>query len=142
MRFIFRVFHISVWRIRAERLSGLSLCFENGAYLTAGILGIKFIKDIDKRGHVVFSLVCTIYAVVNGNEANIGIGENHLCIHIDFQIVAPQAAHVFYDNRADPSLVHQPHKPLPIGTVKVRARKTVIYEKCGVVKPVFVCVLL
>ena len=77
------------------RLSGLSLCFENGSYLTASILSIKFIKDINKRGHVVFSLVCTIYAVVNGNEANIGIGENHLCIHTDFQIVAPQAAHVF-----------------------------------------------
>ena len=85
VRFVFRVLHISVWLVRAERLAGLSLCFENGAYLTTGILGVKFIKDIDKRGHVVFSLVCTIYAVVNGNEANIGIEENHLRIHTDFQ---------------------------------------------------------
>ena len=33
VQLVFRVFDIPVWRIRANRLSRLSLCFENGSYL-------------------------------------------------------------------------------------------------------------
>ena len=46
VRFVLPVLYISVWRIRAERLAGLSLCLEYGAYLAAGVLRIKFVKNM------------------------------------------------------------------------------------------------
>ena len=55
MQLVLRVFDIPVWRIRAERLSRLSLCLENGAYLPARILGVELVENVDERCHVVHS---------------------------------------------------------------------------------------
>ena len=95
VRFIFRVFHISVWRIRTQRLAGLPLCLEHCAYLATGVFGVKFVKNIDERSHVVFRLIGTVYAVVDSDETNVGIGKYHFRVHTDLQIIASQTAHIF-----------------------------------------------
>lgn len=53
MQLVLRVFDISVWRIRAERLSRLSFCFENSSYLPARVLGVELVENVDERRHVI-----------------------------------------------------------------------------------------
>ena len=43
VKLVFRVFYIPVGRICAERLSGLTFCFEYRPYLTTCVFGVKLI---------------------------------------------------------------------------------------------------
>lgn len=142
VRFVFRVFHISVWRIRTQWLAGLPLCLKHCAYLAACVFGIKFVKNIDERGHVVFSLVCTIYTVVDSNETNVGIGKHHFRVHTDLQIITSQTAHILYNDRADSALIYQSHEPIPIRPVKGSAAVTIVHKQECVAETVVICVLL
>ena len=54
------------------------------------ILGIELIENVDERCHVIFGAVDAVHAVVDGDEANIGIGKDHLSVHADLKVVSAQ----------------------------------------------------
>ena len=49
VQLVLRVFNIPVWWIRAEWLPRLPLCFENGSYLPACVLGVELVENVDER---------------------------------------------------------------------------------------------
>ena len=61
MMLVFRILHITVWRGRCKRLAGIALCLKYGLYLTAGVLGIELVEDVDERRHVVLGAVVTVH---------------------------------------------------------------------------------
>ena len=48
-----------------------------------------------------------IHAVVHGDEPDVHAGEYDLSVMTNLQVVAPEATHVFHDDRADLSCFHQ-----------------------------------
>ena len=86
--FILRVFDVAIGRIRTQRLAGLSFGFEHSPDFAAGILGIELIENVDERCHVIFGAVDAVHAVVDGDEADVGIGKDHLGVHTDLQIIS------------------------------------------------------
>ena len=100
------------------------------------------LKNIDERSHVIFRLIGAVYAVVDGNETNVGIGKHHFRVHTDLQIITPQTAHILYNDRADSALIYQSHEPIPIRPVKGSAAVTIVHEQGCVAETVVVGVLL
>lgn len=143
MSLVLRVFDILIWRIDAEQLAGLTFRFENGSYLKTCILGIELIGNIDERGHVVLSLICSVHAVVVCDKADVGMGKYHF--HGTYR---PSDNHdtggSWFFTRIVPTLpfIYQFHETLPIRPVKGRTAVAVIYERGRVAKTVIVCVLL
>ena len=90
MVFVLRVFDVAVGRVRAQRFAGLPFGFEHSPNLSAGVLGIELIENVDERGHVIFGAVDAVHAVVDGDEADVGIGKDHLGVHTDLQIISAQ----------------------------------------------------
>jgi hypothetical protein len=140
--FILRVFDIPIRRVCAERLSGLTLGFEHGPDLAAGVLGIEFIEDIDERRHIVLGAVDAVNTVVDGDEADVGIGENHLGIHTDLQIVSAKPGHILDDDRSDKAVINHGAEPVPVRTVKIRTAVTVVHKELRVPKAIVISVLL
>ena len=114
MIFILRVFQITVWRIRAERLSGIALAAKHGFYLFAGVLGVEFVENIDEWRHVIINLILAVHTIVNGDKANIMRREYHLRIHANLKVIPTKAAHILYDDDADSVFINKAGKPLPI----------------------------
>ena len=142
MQAVLRVFDIPVWRIRAEWLASLSFRLENGAYLAARVFGVELVENVDERRHVVFSLIVAVNAVVDGDEADVGVRENHLRVHTDLQIITTEAAHILYDNRANLAVIHQFHEPVPVRAVEGRAAVAIVHEQGCVAETVIIRVLL
>ena len=57
---------------------------------SGGLFNRALIEYIDERRHVVLGAVDTVHTVVDGNEANIGIGKDHLSVHADLKVVSAQ----------------------------------------------------
>ena len=118
VQLILRVFDIPVWRVRTKWISRLHLCFENGADFAACVLGVELIENVDERRHVVIRLIVAVNAVVDGDKADVGVWENHLRVHTDFQIITTEAAHIFYNDCADLAVIHQFHETVPVRSVE------------------------
>lgn len=140
--FIRWVFDITVRQISAKRLARLSLGFEHSSDFTAGVLGIKFVENIDERRHVVLHLVVAVHAIIDGNKTDVGIGKNHLRVHPDFQVITTEAAHVLHNNGAYLALIHQRHQAVPVRPVERGAAVAIIDEKGKVGEAIVSSVLL
>lgn len=82
-------------------------------------------------------LVGTVHTTIDGNEPHVILWECDLGIHPNFQIISTDAAH---DDRTDLSVFHQRHHALPIRSLNVRARVTVIYKELRIAEAVFLCI--
>lgn len=136
------VLEVAVGRLGTQRFTGLALCFEHRTDFLAGVLSVPFIDNIKERGKITVLLVCTVHTVVDGYEADISAGQNHLGVVAYFEVVSAQSAHILNDNRSDLTFVHQGHKPLPIRSVKVRTAVAIVYEELCVAEAVVICVFL
>ena len=130
--FIVRVFEIAIRRIGTQRLAGFTLRLEHRSDFLTGVLGIPFVDDVEKRSKIAVLLIGAVYAVVDGNEPDIGTGQHHLGVVAYLEVVSSQSAHVLDNDRADLALVHQCHKALPIRSFEVRPTESIVNEKRGV----------
>ena len=66
---------------------------EHGADFPAGVAGVKLVHNVAERGKIIIAFQ-TVYTVIDGNQPDTALPQN---LHdlADFQIVTPQAAHVF-----------------------------------------------
>lgn len=142
MVFILRVLDVTIRWVSAERLSGLTFEFEHSADFTAGVLGIELIEDIDERRHIVLGAVDAVNTVVDGNEADVGIGENHLGIHTDLQTVSAKLGHILDDDRSYKAVINHTAEPVPVRTVKISTAVTVIHKELCVPKSIVISVFL
>ena len=77
------ILDITIGRICAEWLSCLTFRLKYRPYLSAGILGVKLVKDVDEGRHIVIHLIIAVNTVVDSNKADIRIREDHLRVHPD-----------------------------------------------------------
>ena len=140
--FILRIFDIAVGWIRADWLARLALGFFDCLDLPAGVLCIEFVEDIDKRRHVVFCLAIAVDTVVYGDEADIRIRDNHLCVHANLQIIPSKSAHVFDDDRSHTVFIDKRHQTFPVRAVKVCAGKAVINEELCIGESILIRIFL
>lgn len=98
------------------------------------------LDNIDERDELIVLLVSAVHTAVDGNEPHGILRECDLGIHPHFQIISTDAAHVLRDDRTDLSVFHQRHHALPIRSLKVRARVTVIYKELRIAEAVFLCI--
>ena len=82
-------------------LAGLAFALPCSANLFGGIAGIHFVEHIADRGKLTFA-ACAVHAVIDGNEMNAKLRENNIGIHSHLEIIAPEAAHVLYNDTLDP----------------------------------------
>jgi hypothetical protein len=74
------------------------LAFLTALIFAARVLGVEFIKDVDKRRHVIVLMAVAVHTVVDGDEADICIREDHLRVHSDFEVVPSKSAHILYND--------------------------------------------
>ena len=65
---------------------------EHGADFPAGVAGVKLVHNVAERGKIIIAFQ-TVHTVIDGDQPDTALPQN---LHdlADFQIVAPQAAHV------------------------------------------------
>ncbi len=73
--------------------------FHHGTDLFTGVLGIKIVKKITKRGEIIVSTL-TVHPIIDGNESHIIAGKNDFRITTDLQVVPSKTAHVLDDPSA------------------------------------------
>ena len=83
------------------------------------------LEHIADRGKLTFA-ACAVHAVIDGNEMNAKLRENNIGIHSHLEIIAPEAAHVLYDDALDPSCLDVGKHTLEARTVEVCAGITVV----------------
>lgn len=66
----------------------LAFRLKNRAYFLAGVLGVPLVDDIEERREIAVLLVCTVEAVIDGNEAYVGAGKKHFCVISDLEIIS------------------------------------------------------
>ena len=115
-------------------LAAHALGLEHGADFPAGVAGVKLVHDVAERSKIVVTFQ-TVHTVIDGDQPDTTLPQN---LHdlTDFQIVAPQAAHVLYDDGLHPSGLDFLHHRQKARTVKTGSRYAVIGEVCGVRQPI------
>ena len=83
---------------------------------------LKYIAD---SGKLVFS-ACTVNTVIDGDKVYAKLREKNIRIHTHLQIVAPESAHILYDDALDFTSLNIGKHMLEARTVKVRSRIAVI----------------
>ena len=83
------------------------------------------LEHITDRGKLTFA-ACAVHAVIDGNEMNAKLRKNNIGIHSHLEIIAPEAAHVLYDDTLDPPSLDVCKHTLEARTVEVRAGVTVV----------------
>ena len=84
----------------ASASSNLMVNDINGGKLSLGSYAMQF----DGYGAVVQKVLPeyrSAHAVIDGNEMNAKLRENNIGIHSHLEIIAPEAAHVLYDDALD-----------------------------------------
>lgn len=99
------------------------------------------LENVDERRHVVVHLICTVYTVIDGDEADIVVRENHLRVHTHLKIVPSQSAHIFHDNGTDTPFVDHTEQALPVRTIKICSAVTIVYEISRIGESVIVGIL-
>ena len=107
---------------------------EHGADFPAGVAGVKLVHNVAERGKIIIAFQ-TVHTVIDGDQPDTALPQN---LHdlTDFQIVTPQAAHVFDNNGLHPSGLDFLHHRQKARTVKTGSRYAVIGEVCGVRQPI------
>ena len=111
-----------------------ALGLEHGADFPAGVAGVKLVHDVAERGKIIIAFQ-TVHTVIDGNQPDAALPQNFHDL-TDFQIVTPQAAHVFDNNGLHPSGLDFLHHRQKAGTVKTGSRYAVIGEMGGVRQPI------
>ena len=75
------------------------------------------LEHIADRGKLTFA-ACAVHTVIDGNEMNAKLRENNIGIHSHLEIIAPEAAHVLYDDALDPSCLDVGKHTLEARTVE------------------------
>src|SRR5699024_1897795 len=93
--FPFFVPQIAVNNGAGQVLAAHALGLEHGADFPAGIAGVKLVHDVAEGRKIIITFQ-TVHTVVDGDQPDTALPQN---LHdlTDFQIVTPQAAHIFYD---------------------------------------------
>ena len=99
------------------------------------------LENVDERRHVVVHLICTVYTVIDGDEADIVVREHHLRVHTHLKIVPSQSAHIFHDNGTDTPFVDHTEQALPVRTIKICSAVTIVYEISRIGESVIVGIL-
>ena len=120
-----RIFHIPIRRLR-ERFTGVAANAVRGADLAADVSGIHLIHDVAERRKLIFAVIA-VNAIVDGDEANVVIGEVRIRVIPDLQIIAPEAAHVLHDDGGDVAHFNVLQQLLKAGTVEIGAGVPVIH---------------
>ena len=123
--FVLRAFHIPIGRNGRQMLAGLAFALPCSANLFGGIAGIHFVEHIADRGKLTFA-ACAVHAVIDGNEMNAKLRENNIGIHSHLEIIAPEAAHVLYNDTLDPPSLDVGKHTLEARTVEVCAGITIV----------------
>ena len=142
MVLIVRVFGVAVWRLGTQRFAGFALCLEHRTNFLTGVLGIKFVENVDKRSKITVLLIGTVHAVVDGNKAYICAGKSDLGIETYLEVISSQSAHILYDDRADLAFVYKDHKALPIRSFEGSPTVAIVNEKHRVPEAIFISELL
>ena len=97
-------------------LAAHTLGLEHGADFPAGVAGVKLVHNVAERGKIIIAFQ-TVHTVIDGDQPDTALPQN---LHdlADFQIVAPQAAHVLYDDGLHPSGLDFLHHCQKAGAVK------------------------
>ena len=135
-----RVLHVPIWRLR-ERFAGVAANAVRGADLSADVSGVHLVHDVAERSELVFSVVA-VHAIVDGNEANVVIGEVRIRVIADLQIVAPEAAHILHDDGGDIAHFNVLQQLLKAGAVEIRAGVSVIHIVSRVAEVIFLGIFL
>lgn len=83
------------------------------------------LEHIADRGKLTFA-ACAVHAVIDGNEMNAKLRENNIGIHSHLEIIAPEAAHVLYNDTLDPPSLDVGKHTLEARTVEVCAGITIV----------------
>ena len=83
---VIRIFRVAIRRMCCQILPGLTLLSHSSDDLLAGILHIELVDDVQERREVIILLVGAVHTAVDGNEANVVLGEHHLGIEADLKV--------------------------------------------------------
>ena len=97
--------------------------------LPAAIPDVPLRHDVDERSKLPCTLVCAVHAVGNGNEPDIVLGKQDLCVEAGLQIISPDPAHVLGNDTAHFSGLNVRNKLFPAGPLKICTAPAVI-RKC------------
>ena len=111
-----------------------AFCLEHGFNLAAGISGVKFIHDVQERGKIILS-VGAVHSVIDGDQPDASLPQNFHDL-ADFEIVTPQAAHVFDDDCLHVSGLHFLHHGGKSGAVEPGSGDSIVREMGRVGKTV------
>ena len=132
--FPFFVPQIAVNDSAGQVLAAHAFGLEHGADFPAGVAGVKLVHTVAEGGKIIIAFQ-TVHTVVDGDQPDAALPQN---LHDlgDFQIVTPQAAHVFDNNGLHPSGLDFLHHRQKAGAVKTSSRYAVISEVGGVRQPI------
>ena len=104
-----------------------------------GIPPKNVLEQISKRSKVIVAF-CTVHAVIDGYVSDIFFDKVDFCIVADFQIIAPQAAHIFDDDSFYFSTLNFGNHTVEIRSVECNTGDSVINKKLRIGKPMVLCI--
>ena len=134
--FVLRVAAVAVGDAGGHALAVLHPGLENGLYLPAGIAGVKFVHNVQKRGEIVIPLLVAVDTIVDSDEAHTLVSEHDIGVKADLEIVPPEAAHVLDDDRCHVPGLHLGNHGLEALSVKGRAAHSIIGEVADIGKAI------
>ena len=130
--FVFRVFHVAVWRVSTEVFPSFPFGLHYRADFLACIFRIPLVDDIEKRGEVAVLLVCAVNPVVDCDKPHTFFYKQNFGVKAHFQIVASKPRHIFDNQRCHFSVFNPFQKFAPTRTIEVRSGIPVVHKKQGV----------
>ena len=125
---VLRVAPVAVGDAGGYALAVLHPGFENGLYLPAGIAGVKFVHNVQKRGKIVISLLVAVDTIVDGDKPNALVSKHDIGVKANLEVVAPEAAHVLDDDRCHVPGLHLGNHGLEAVPVEGRAAHSIVRE--------------
>lgn len=95
-------------------------------------LWISLIHDVQKWGKIGVLLVLTVNPVINGNKADALLREENFRIKSNLQIVTAQPGHILDNDGSNLPSFNLGQHFLETGTLEVRSRESIIYEKSDI----------
>ncbi len=120
MTLLIRVFDVPNRRIGSHVQAVGELRLESSSDLLAGLSCLHFIEDVEKRGHLTFTLR-RVNIVVDGDVANAFAGKVDFCVLPRQDVVASKTGKVFRDDAVDLAVLNVLNHSLERGTVEVGA---------------------
>ena len=138
---VVRVGQIAIRNFPVYTLPALGLGLFDSPDFLGCVAGVKLIELIPQRSKFVVLSRC-IYAVIDGDIANIVLRENDFDKFPGFQIIPAQAGKVFCYDCCHISGLHLTEHGLKSLTLEADPGKSIIHEKAGVQKKMFISVPL